>query len=127
MTKKEIEKVLDVLYKKRMPKFKRAILDYCYLLLDDFEDEEEFEEGSLEKKLLGGAENWHDYSYSGFAYSYNSRIAEIICTPSQLKKYDYGKKCPKKFGEWCAAQEYYLILAYVTVLKIVENIPITLF
>lgn len=127
MTRKEIEKVLNTLYRRRMPKYKRAILDYCYLLLSDFEDEEEFDKDYLEKKLLMGAENWHKYSYAGFAYSYNSQIAETICTPSELKRYDYGKKCPKKFSDWCAAQEYYLTLAYVTILKIVKNIPINLF
>ena len=127
MTRKEIEKVLGTLYKRRMPKYKRAILDYCYLLLTGFDGEENFNRGNLEKKLLIGAENWHEYSYTGLAHCLNSKIAEVLCTPSELKKYDYGKKCPKKFGDWWAAQEYYLIIAYTTILKIVENIPINLF
>lgn len=127
MTRKEIEKVLGTLYKKRMPKYKRAILDYCYLLLLGFDGEENFNRGNLEKKLLIGAENWHEYSYTGRAHCLSSKIAETLCTPSELKRYDYGKKCPKKFGDWWAAQEYYLIIAYTTILKIVENIPINLF
>ena len=127
MTRKEIEKVLDTHYKKRMPKYKRAILDYCYLLLTGFEDEENFNGGNLEKKLLMYANDWHEYSYTGLAHCLSSKIAEVLCTPSELKRYDYGKKCPKRFGDWFAAQEYYLIIAYTTILKIVKNIPINLF
>lgn len=39
-----------------------------------------------EEKLLGGARDWKEYSYSGYSLIYNDDIAERLSNPSELKR-----------------------------------------
>lgn len=59
---------------------------------------------ALEKILLNGADNWSHYSWSGCSLCYNEDIARTLCTPSELKRTDYGRRRPNAREEWLDTQ-----------------------
>lgn len=65
------------------------------------------------KELLNGADNWSDYSYSGNAYVYDGDVVEMLCTPSEIKRYESGKlNKPNGREEWLDTQARALKQAY---------------
>lgn len=61
---------------------------------------------------MNGARDWNQYSYGGNACIYDSDIAEGLCTPSELKRRDYGRKKPNAREEWLDVQIRALYQAY---------------
>lgn len=57
------------------------------------------------KAVMNGAESWHDYSWGGCSLIYDNQIAERLCSPSELKKTDYGRKKPNAREEWLDVQQ----------------------
>ena len=53
---------------------------------------------------LNGAETWKEYSYGGCALVYDYDIAKRLCTPSELRKTDFGRKLPNGFENWLDVQ-----------------------
>lgn len=103
-------KSLDIInqIRKQNPRgvWANAVKDDALELLREIElDETDLSNGrTLEKALLGGAEDWKQYSWGGCALCYNKDIALHYCTPSELKKTDYGNKRPNKSEEWLDVQ-----------------------
>ena len=57
-----------------------------------------------EKKLLNGASSWREYSYAGWALCYDTDIAALLCSPSELKARRNGLWNPNKRETWLDVQ-----------------------
>ena len=79
-------------------------------LLDQYEEAIRYREGQspvpppTEKDVLDGADDWNRYCYGGCAMITNARIAEALCTPSELRRTDYGRKAPNARESWMDVQ-----------------------
>jgi len=58
----------------------------------------------IEKALLNGASDWAEYSWGGCALVYDGQIAEMLCTPSELKRNNHGQKKPNPYEDWLDVQ-----------------------
>lgn len=58
----------------------------------------------LKDIALNGAVSWEEYSYGGCALICDSDIAEMLCTPSQLKKVKGGERMPNRCENWLDVQ-----------------------
>lgn len=65
----------------------------------------------LEKAILNGADSWSQYSEGGCALIYNADIAERLCTASELRKTDNGRKDPNPRENWIDVQSRALFQA----------------
>lgn len=54
--------------------------------------------------LLNGADNWSQYSWGGCYLVYDADIAELLCTPSELKRTRNGERRPNGREEWLDVQ-----------------------
>lgn len=54
--------------------------------------------------LLNGADNWNQYSRGGCYLVYDADIAELLCTPSELKRTRNGERRPNGREEWLDVQ-----------------------
>lgn len=54
--------------------------------------------------LLNGADNWSQYSWGGCYLVYDGDIAELLCTPSELKRTRNGERRPNSREEWLDVQ-----------------------
>lgn len=79
-------------------------------LLDKYGEIVRYWEGSdpvpplTEKTVLNGANSWEQYCYGGCAMIYNTEIAETLCTPSELRRTDFGRKAPNSHETWMDVQ-----------------------
>ena len=58
----------------------------------------------LKRQLLNGASDWEQYSWGGCSLIYDGDIAKRLCTPSELKKTDNGRRRPNAREEWLDTQ-----------------------
>ena len=72
---------------------------------------------------LNGAENWREYSYGVLdgALIYDSDIAKRLCTPSELKKTDFGHKQPNGFENWLDVQARALYQAHRLIVELIKK------
>ena len=72
---------------------------------------------------LNGAENWREYSYGVLdgALVYDYDIAKRLCTPSELKKTDSGRKLPNGFENWLDVQARALYQAYRLIVELIKK------
>ena len=75
-------------------------LQYHY----DYETREPYNLRELESWLLNGAADWKEYSWGGCSLIYNKDIAARLCTASELKKTDNGRKDPNPREQWLDTQ-----------------------
>ena len=120
MKREQLELVLQNGERSARSAWKRGVYDYAYMLLDNLYDVEEFHEKGLEELLLNGASSWHEYSWGGYSLIYDEDIAKALCTPSELKRVDYGRLKPNSREEWLDVQTRALHQAYKLILKIVK-------
>lgn len=79
-------------------------------LLDKYEEIVRYREGSdpvpplTEKAVLNGANGWEQYCYGGCAMICDREIAKTLCTPSELRRTDYGRKAPNSRESWLDVQ-----------------------
>lgn len=118
MTRKEIETILEGM--KVRKGWQQGVLEYAYIILSPFEDNEEFFPKGLKKKLLNGAESWKEYSYGGCALIYDYDIAEALCTEKGLERCKHGEKNPNSKESWLDVQARALWAAYKIINKIVK-------
>jgi len=85
---------------KRIGAWTRGVYDYAFELLDDFDNDDDLRSDELAYRLLNDADNWLQYSWSGCSLIYNEDIAKRLCTPSELKRKDYGRLNPNRREEW---------------------------
>lgn len=109
---REIEKALQA--RKTYSAWDRAVITYALELLADLADDE----GITEKRLLNGADSWHEYSWGGCSLIYAGDIAERVCTPSELKKTRNGERRPNSIEDWLDVQARALYQACNIILHI---------
>jgi hypothetical protein len=65
--------------------------------------------GQLKRWALNGAADWMQYSEGGCALIYDRQIAERLCTATELKHTDNGRKSPNASENWieCQARALY--------------------
>lgn len=79
-------------------------------LLDKYEEIVRYRKESdpvpplTEKTVLNGAHGWEQYCYGGCAMIYDREIAETLCTPSELRRTDFGRKAPNSRETWMDVQ-----------------------
>lgn len=73
--------------------------------------------------MLNGANDWYHYSRSGcgVAQCYNDRIAETLCSPSELKRCKGGAKNPNSCEDWCDVEGRALVQAANRVAEIANK------
>lgn len=59
----------------------------------------------LEKALLNGARTWREYVYGANGLWYDKAIARALCSPSELKRTDGGRKAPNSRELWLDVEE----------------------
>lgn len=94
--------------KKERSAWRNGVKQYAVELLEDlaegYGDEEVCNWNMLHKMLLNGASSWQQYSEGGCSLIYDGQIAERLCSPSELKKTDHGRKDPNDRENWIACQ-----------------------
>lgn len=96
----------------------RGVREYAMELIDNWYDESV---PVSEKILLNGASNWHEYSWGGCAFCYDSEIVERLCAPWKLKRTDYGRRNPNRYEEWLDVQTRALRQASRLVLRLARE------
>lgn len=90
-------------------------------LLDQYEETLKYQQGSdpvpllTEKAILNGADGWGRYCSGGQAMISNEEIAKALCTPSELRRTDYGRKAPNARETWMDVQVRAHIQAWVLI------------
>lgn len=86
----------------------RGVVAYVHELcenLSDLIDGDDIHSPRLVRRaLLDGAADWTEYSYGGCSLIYNADIARRLCSPSELKKADNGRKAPNARETWLDVQ-----------------------
>ena len=95
----------------------RGVVRYAMELMNDVDGKE-----VTEKNLLGGADNWREYSYGGCALIYNNEICHRLCTPSEIKKTKDGERNPNKHETWIDVQTRALYQAARLIMKIKREV-----
>ena len=121
MKRQNLESVLKECKKNARSAWERGVYDYALMLLDNRQDLEDFHTNGLKETLLNGARDWNEYSYSGCACIFDSDIAERLCTPSELKRCDYGRLRPNSREGWLDVQTRALVHAYNRIVRIVKE------
>ena len=92
-------------------------------LLDKYEEIVRDREGSdpvpplTEKIVLNGAGSWRQYCYGGCATINSAVIARTLCTPSELRRTDFGRKAPNPRETWMDVQ----VRAYIQAWALVKS------
>ena len=82
-------------------------LDYDYAEVNNLAE--------LRETILNGAEDWKQYAAGGLGLVYNSYIAERLCSPSELKKTDNGRKDPNARETWIDVEARALYQAWLMI------------
>ena len=96
----------------------RGVMRYALELVTSVEIGEEI----TEKKMLNGAENWHQYSEGGCALIDDELICRRLCTPSEIKKTKNGERRPNKQETWIDVQARALFQAAQLIMKIKKEV-----
>ena len=100
MNKLEIERELNIRYRKARFAWERGVIAYAYEILGNCKNDEI----PTKKHLLNGADNWKEYSYGGCSFVYNADICLRLCTPSTIKKTKNGMRNPNGKENWLDVQ-----------------------
>ena len=71
----------------------------------------------LEEVLLNGARDWEQFSRGGNGLVYNEAIAKALCSPSELRKTDGGRRRPNAREDWLDVEARALYQAFLRVEK----------
>ena len=117
MEKEEIKKaIMDALEKekeKARSAWSHGVVRYAIELMNNVDGKE-----VTEKNLLGGANNWHQYSEGGYTLIYDELICHRLCTPSEIEKTKDGEYRPNKQENWLDTQARALYQAARLIMKI---------
>lgn len=93
--------------------WRKGVINYAWELFDTIEqrenwlglnDDTEYKATALDEIMLNGAQDWKEYSWGGCSLIYDMDIAQQLCTPSELKRTDNGRKDPNKNEQWLDTQ-----------------------
>lgn len=108
---KEMQKIRERLAAtKPRTAWDKGVKEIAEGLLDKYEEIVRYWEGSdpvpplTEKIVLNAANSWKQYCYGGCAMIYDREIAETLCTPSELRRTDHGRKAPNSRETWMDVQ-----------------------
>ena len=94
----------------------RGVMAYAVELVEPLDDSADLSnEKLLNKALLNGAGDWHQYSEGGCALCYDADIAERLCPPSELKRTKWGMRAPNSRESWFDCQSRALGQAHMAV------------
>ena len=99
----------------------KGVKEIAENLLDKYEEIVRDREGSdpvpplTEKTVLDGANSWEQYSYGGCAMTYDREIAKTLCTPSELRRTEFGRKAPNSRETWMDVQVRAHVQAWVLI------------
>ena len=119
---KEMQKIRERLEAaKSRPAWDEGVKKIAENLLDKYEEIVRDREGSdpvpplTEKAVLNGANGWEQYCYGGCAMIYDREIAKTLCTPSELRRTDFGRKGPNSRETWMDVQVRAHVQAWVLI------------
>ena len=95
----------------------RGVVRYAMELMNDVDGKE-----VTEKNLLGGADNWKEYSYGGCSLIYDVDICYRLCSPSEIKKTHNGERRPNKHETWMDVQARALYQAARLIMRIKREV-----
>ena len=110
-TLREIKNELEKEYGRSA--WRRGVIAYAWELFDNIEQRENwlglnsdtnYKATALDSIMLNGAADWKEYSWGGCSLIYDTDIAKQLCTPSELKKTDNGRKKPNNQEQWLDVQ-----------------------
>lgn len=128
-TLKQIKR--ELLKVKGRSAWRRGVIEYSWELFDNIEQHENwlglnsesnYPAAALGEIMLNGASNWGEYSWGGCSLIYNEDIAKQLCTPSELKKTDNGRRNPNSREQWLDVQARALCQAAHLIKAIAWNI-----
>ena len=105
----------------------KGVKQYAFDLLDELEYRADYEGkkpdnmNELQRWMLNGAADWSQYSEGGCALIYNGDIARRLCTPSELKKTDNGRKDPNPRESWIEYQARALYQAAALIVNVINS------
>lgn len=121
---KEMQKIRERLAAtKPRSAWDKGVKEIAEGLLDKYEEIVRYREGSdpvpplTEKAALNGASSWEQYCYGGCAMIYDREIAETLCTPSELRRTEFGRKDPNSHEIWMDVQ----VRAHVQAWALIER------
>lgn len=83
----------------------KGVKAYALDILEDMPRNVEYGSvAALKADALNGAMNWKQYSWGGCSLVYDEDIAKRLCTPSELKKTNNGKRRPNATETWLDVQ-----------------------
>lgn len=90
----------------------KGVTRYAHDMLDTLEQSDVIDPENIafeswteaEKIMLNGATSWNQYSYGGCSLICDCDIAELLCTPSELKRKRSGELPPNSREEWLDVQ-----------------------
>lgn len=96
--------------------WKRGVKVYALSLLSNlkanYSGRDLVDVDTLKKALLNGADNWQQYSYSGHALTFDYDIGQILCSPSDFKRFGLKKRKTISSETWLNIQVMALWEAY---------------
>lgn len=96
---------------------KSYAIDMAERIGEEVSDWDAVTRDELEELALDGARDWSEASWGGCAFVYDEDIARALCTPSELKRTDYGRKRPNGSEEWLDVQARALFQAFLMVAR----------
>ena len=119
---KEIQKIRERLEAtKTRSAWNKGVKEIAENLLDKYEEIVRDREGSdpvpplTEKTVLNGADSREQYCYGGCAMIYDREIAKTFCTPSELRRTDFGRKAPNSRETWIDVQVRAHVQAWILI------------
>ena len=119
---KDLNRVLEQLkQRKDRSAWSKGVTAYAVELLEEVTDsasrgwinlEDISNSRTLEKALLNGAGNWHEFLWGGCSLIFDCDIAWRLCTKSEMKKTDNGRRKPNASEEWLDTQARALFQAF---------------
>lgn len=119
MTKVELINAINV--SKARSAWARGVKEYAkYLVEEIYSNNTDIVKADM-SIYLSGAKNWKEYSYGvhGCSLVYSYDIAERLCTPSELKKTNYGCKLPNSTENWLDVQARALFQAHRLITELI--------
>lgn len=121
MTKVELINAINV--SKARSAWAKGVKNYALNLVEEvYQNDTDIVKADM-SVYLSGAKNWKNYSYvvRGCSLVYNYDIAKLLCTPSELKKTDYGRKLPNSTEDWLDVQARALYQAYMLIANLIKE------
>ena len=117
MTKVELINAID--NSKARSAWAKGVKDYALNLIEaSYQNDTDIVTADM-SVYLNGAKNWQDYSYNGCSLVYDYDIAVSLCTPSELRITDHGRKLPNRSENWLDVQARALFQAHRVITKLI--------